>query len=1210
MPPRPAPKAKERPVSAIYLGNGSRLSGGSGGSTSQLSLPSSSPHLANGLSSNLPELPGPPSPVSSHGSSDSGLPSPPATNSTGSGSTGDPGSVPRRQRPLSLASDSSTSTGSSTHKAMSEILRRGTPASASASRSNSRLANRDDYDEEDDVNDNEEDNTARLDRRFHMKSSRENAPAKQRTVMSLTQRNQMAIDKLSRLSPSPSPRSRSPVPSHASATTSSRLRQITSVSRTPSRDHAHSGSETEREDVSVVQSNSSYSQSSSSQASSSKRPVTPVSKPTQSQPGSPRSRSRHISAPESPQHARLLNAVSRGSGSGDSPSSRRQPRTSMSTITQRDDDEDEGINDGRYSRLSTAGRGRDRSERDTVRDITQSALAAVASSRQSPTSTRRRGALPSAFRDDSTSLSSADVVSTAGSARTRRSEDVSARLSRLNVEPVTPHRSNGVGRSATLRETRYTDPSRTEYRRAESPELSPIEARRERRQSTRGGSAESALAARNSGGRTLAGEGLRAAGLTPKRGESRNGDLSRVEDWHIDTEDKGKRRSTTYSRASTSMANYRYLDNQEGEIDDKGSRIRTHRTTHSVAPSLARDRSSIIGHSRDMSVTRTERESTRLDLDSPATRTPAGRTSTLPLSKGTPQYLTDRYSTASPIGSKRAGASTPAPGMGEPSRLMHESLCAFEAIVNKLPPIASTSLGSVPTNMELLKHAQILVNAAERVSTLMKQGTGRALEAQISMEVEDDNSGSTQDMLEVWREVGGDYREGFRAAEELVRSVTSVLMDTGTIFRKLAAASTVNDVPSPATHARNVSLDDEGLRQHQRVTAGSEVASGRRSAASRRSWEPSLPDRDREREETLRKLGGGRESALGMARASPALRVRDRVRAGLQTPSPSSGTRPLSSLGTTSSRRSYTSRDTPSQSSHEALDSSGSSRESRPLPALQTSDSQRTLKTVERERPSPSPMPRTMGRDRSRTLPAAPPPLATLPSEQARRTPVTRTPTSATVERASTVRYERRKPSNTSITTVRASGPPSLTSLMTPSSTTTLVSHHTVSSSPEVSTGENPMLLPRSNSGRSIRQTVVFSHPSSTSVSEALTDIQRNAEGRKSYTREDKGSEPPTPTAKTPARLTAPGISKMRSEDAKRVNRSVSLTARPSSSRASLDEFGALRGHSESPGPSLVRRSTAHPADRSAVSTILTSNGNTSRTNRRTVTDVWPSEGS
>ncbi|KAF5311565.1 hypothetical protein D9611_009505 [Ephemerocybe angulata] len=1204
MPPRPAAKAKERPTSAIYLGGaGKKSNSGANGAAYNSYSSSSSPHLTNGLYPNLPDLPEPPSPASSRGSSDSGLPSPPATNSTGSGSTGDPGSVARRQRPLSFASDSSTSTGSSTNKAMSDASRR-----RSSSRASSRLAHTNDYDddyEEDNDNDNDADgdNTARLDRRHHVKSSSENVMAMQR-VMSLTQRNRMtwlAIALATLEVPGPI----------------SRIHDVFIPVTT----------KTEREEGSSVQNYSSHSQSSSSYASSSIRPVTPPANVGPHSKTSPYSRHRHISAPSSPNHARLLNAVSGSSNSSDSPTSRRRKRASMATmssITQQYDDEDEQINDNHYTTPNSPGRDRERNSRDTVRDITQSALAAVASSRRSPVGARRRAALPREFREDAAGSSNADSASVASEARSRRSEDVSARHSKLSLDPVTPYRHTAVGRSATVRETRYSGAQsrfgNADRGSAATPDGHAEPPTRERRPTLRGGSAESPLM--RSPGR-LAGQGLRAAGLTPKRSEffgvgqsplvpaSGSTDVfhNRRTDWSPgEADDRAKRRATTYSRASTSMANYSYHDTQGDDTAsrdrDREERIRSHRSTYS----LAQGRDFVFTReNQDLSLTRAGRN----DAGAPAVRDPITRTSAppplLPLAKATPHHLQDRHQTASPAGGRR-GASTPAPGASEPGRLMMESLSVFESIVSRLPaPSGPSSSASIPSNSDLLKHAQILVTAAERMNMLMRQGTARSLEEQVNMEVEGENSASGRDMLEVWRQVGGEYREGLRAADELVRSITSFLMDTGTVMRKLAFTPALSAFGSPAVHNRGLSLDEEGLRQQQRFSDASDSASGRRSVeSSRRSWEPALREREREREEALRKLGGGRDSSLGMARASPALlMVRERDRASLQTPSPASGSRPLPSIGggsnATGTRRLYVPRDQVRSTEPEGHDSSDSSAGP---PPLQPSDSQRTLQGKNAE-PSPTPASRTIGRDRSRTLPPVPP--VQPPLEQARRTPVTKTtsPPTATLDRASSVRarHERQKASVASVATVRASGPPSLSSLMSPSNPTTLVSHHTVSSSPVQSTQS---LLPRTNSDRSVKSIVTFSH-SSSAVSDALTDIHQQAmDGvRRKATEYERDLQPSPTVFKTPARPSAPSMSKAKSEDPKRVSRTVSMSSKPS--RISLNEWGMMGDRSES--PSMTRRSSGHPADRSAVSTILAS-GSRGSLNRRTVTDIWGAEGS
>ncbi|KAL0961457.1 hypothetical protein HGRIS_006402 [Hohenbuehelia grisea] len=219
-------QSKERPSSAIYIGSAE--------------LYTSPP--------NLPDLPEPPSPVASVGSHGSGLPSPPATNSTGSGSArGDidnssptGGILSRRQRPAyanmlsdenvktlnaSLASSSSVSPNASSEVAKGKAR---SPEDSDSLFNESLGPEQDDDDFSDDgrLDGENEDNTARLDRRPSTKSTSDAAPNLNR-VLSLTHRNRMVLDKISRTSspsqsPSPGPsRFRSPPPAAPSSSSSS-----------------------------------------------------------------------------------------------------------------------------------------------------------------------------------------------------------------------------------------------------------------------------------------------------------------------------------------------------------------------------------------------------------------------------------------------------------------------------------------------------------------------------------------------------------------------------------------------------------------------------------------------------------------------------------------------------------------------------------------------------------------------------------------------------------------------------------------------------------------------------------------------------------------------------------------------------------------------------------------------------------------------------
>ena len=125
---------------------------------------------------------------------------------------------------------------------------------------------------------------------------------------------------------------------------------------------------------------------------------------------SPSSSSQHHPSPSlstvslhDPSHQRRTSALASVSvSSSNSIHSRRRNRASIASMSslQFTDLVEEGDNDGMKTATGTARtRTRDRtlSEQDL---ITQSALAAVASSRRSPLSSRRRAALPKEFRSD------------------------------------------------------------------------------------------------------------------------------------------------------------------------------------------------------------------------------------------------------------------------------------------------------------------------------------------------------------------------------------------------------------------------------------------------------------------------------------------------------------------------------------------------------------------------------------------------------------------------------------------------------------------------------------------------------------------------------------------------------------------------------------------------------------------------------------------
>ncbi|KAG6825916.1 hypothetical protein H0H92_001871, partial [Tricholoma furcatifolium] len=128
-----------------------------------------------------------------------------------------------------------------------------------------------------------------------------------------------------------------------------------------------------------------------------------------------------------------------------------------------------------------------------------------------------------------------------------------------------------------------------------------MSAYRERRQTLRGGSAESALSGQGSSRRTLIGEELRAAGLSPSRRRSTQLQLQRWEP----NEDADARGSVSGRRAATSLALYADAEEERRELRAARSSaglLRQHERERSLArdsPTLERDRDPERGRERE-----------------------------------------------------------------------------------------------------------------------------------------------------------------------------------------------------------------------------------------------------------------------------------------------------------------------------------------------------------------------------------------------------------------------------------------------------------------------------------------------------------------------------------------------------------------------------------------------------------------------------------
>ena len=835
------------------------------------------------------------------------------------------------------------------------------------------------------------------------------------------------------------------------------------------------------------------------------------------------------------------------------------------------------------------------------------------------------------------------------------------------VDPVTPFKSI---RASTIRDYRRSgepnprwsvddlrSPSTVrdrQYNTSHSTEDG--NPKRERRQTLRGGSAESALL--SPGGRSLIREGLKAAGLSKKRQGDRRVDWSPEDKRSVLPE----RERLHPPRAATSMANYRNMDNE----DDPDSR---YRDTDGPARRLhSRDRESSLARA-ETSMTRRERERDTIPMDragSSFTRynhnSYAHTPSPVPL-LATPQRTHERLSAASPFGARRLNAQTPGGGSSsnqtEHIKLMLESLTMLETQLNKVPlgkfvggSSTGTGMGTGASQTELAKNAQSMVYAAERLSGLLKQGSGRAVEEQVEAEVEGSSTGpDAQEISNIWGRVAAEYRENSRVADELVRGMTAFLLGIGRVMRDIGPSSLVDYAGggSPSTHGKYASLDanEEGLRL-RREGASPDVGSagsGRRSASSRNSWEP------RERDRMAASSGSGSAGAGGqrpesvLSRASPAtyqkLRSGDRELQFETPPPPSQQQRHIrqasirKSLPALPADRTESARKlfTPREQREQMLDAKFSS--GRPVngsgSGIPTRDSQETVQPLNRSHePSPTPASRTRGgntQEREKKLPPIniPRPLPTLPSETLVRRQtiknnveriVAPTPATATIgrDRSSTVR----------------SSLPTFPSLTTPSSATTALTPHTVSNSNSHSNtsvhtnssgsgSASAFPLQRSDSSRSERSQVTFSRPlesASVSVSAALTGMQmqsRNGAGESSAGERERNKERDREGDEEREREKRRTIGNMRSARMS-LDRQTTRDDGPSGATggAGAVDFGSNVGAgapntSGGGGGGSRRFWDTHAADRSAASTFSQRPGSVNRRERRrTVTDIWP----
>lgn len=333
-------------------------------------------------------------------------------------------------------------------------------------------------------------------------------------------------------------------------------------------------------------------------------------------------------------------------------------------------------------------------------------------------------------------------------------------------------------------------------------------------QPRRGGSFESPI----SQNRTLVGEGLKAAGITTRRREVKD-DVFR--ETIGEPEERRLELAITTSRTSFSGNRDREVD-RDPEPRTPASAVRREppRSLFSSRPVSSLGGTYHESPSSDalrVSTLRGKKSTPLMDADR---ELPLARQPSMDRGYPSPYSPSSRQLAGTPLSAARDRVAS-----GEHGRLMMDSLSIFESNLSRLPPNGHTTTNTIP---ELFKAAQTIVQATDRLNVLLRSGTNRALEEQISAEVSGELGEGNSELSEYWRTVGSDFRECLRASDDLVRNMTGFLLGVGKVLRETNASN----VGTPSQHLRSMSLDDDVTA---RLNAEGAPSSGGRSSEGRRS---------------------------------------------------------------------------------------------------------------------------------------------------------------------------------------------------------------------------------------------------------------------------------------------------------------------------------------------------------------------------------------
>jgi hypothetical protein len=1037
-----------------------------------------------------------------------------------------------------------------------------------------------------------------------------------------------ALDKLSRLStPSPSRNTRSPAPTQTvgSSAASSSSKSSSSHTHTSSQSHVRSqshaqpiqlrrqismeavlsGSETERESQHTLFAAASYS--------SSTEDLPAIAPPSSTRPQSSLGvyRQRNISGPTSPEKAIAHIAGAYSPTHGRTP--RKRPSTAAST-------RDEDVFSDRHG--------------DRDKDVTSAALAAVASSRRSPTANgKRRAALPREFRDRRGSLDhevcftlllllhfyhctrrlTATCLQSFGEAWTsndrRGPPSPNAHISFSNTQ-------NSPPRSRQNRPS-PREPPRRHQARWQSEDMGPSvpgdrgpgedPGSSGRRQSRRTGSVESILGS----GRSLLGEGLKAAGIL-KRKDDYVGKAAEIEqgpsssssaadrrkgnvDWADELRARGQERELERSRSRVGM-----LQSINGEATGPPPREQTDRRTPDVtntdaaralvSQSGSRPPTSMGNRSRGNTIHEDRGPDVLALRKHPESVDDASR---WPLD---PDTKTHNSAHALPERDwARAGAESALSRYSASQQPPRTTSSPFGN--RRYSPIPSGSLSATSAQFQLqAEHTRLMMESLSMFESQLARVPPLGTTSTVTIP---ELYRSAQGIIQASDRLNIQLRAGtVKALEKQIEAeigeVDEAALDPVGIWRRvggeyretlrisdelvrtmtgflLGIGKVLRETVALAGGPSNSSHHGRSMSvEDEGLRRNSPDVGG--SASGRRSVEERSESRGgwEPRVETLRRFSSRVDGILAGV-PRPLSALRNRELDREHESLSPAVTGNTQAASSTSVRRLFT----PREQREERFNASTNAS------FAVTSDSLETLGGYE---PSPTPAPRQHHDpaqvDHPHTLPplTIPSPLAALPSESSTRHPQKEPPHPQKEPPPDKSLHDRRKASNTSIVTVRPS-PMSFPALTLPNPTTA-VTPHTVSNSPD----NAAFPLFRSNSASSSRSGVTFSKPSAVSVS-TLTGLQQQHSHRMHRTISSSTASSHLSQPKSTG--TGPSTPLSGSET-ERDNRRRTFGAK--TARASLD--GAL--HSDRRGESGSGTHTRPPIS-----------NNSKKERRRTLTEIF-----